>query len=280
MGKAMMRSIGCGLAILATVLVSDGFAEVLSIYEIQYTTDPGGDSPHAGSIVSCTGGIVTHVFFGRRPRIFIQDPQHATWGAIQVKDWTTGGLLAHAVQPGDWLTLDNVLVEEFKGTTFLQYDPRPDGLSPDASYTIESTGNVLPDPLVLTADAIGVPADHAASEPYEAMLLQVRDVTVTELGLGKAGDNYALADATGVCWASDYMNWDNYGDYHERIELGRRYQSITGLLEQYTSDPWDYYQLLTRGTDDIVIPEPLAVVFLAAGAWWLRPRRTRGAQRS
>ncbi len=145
-------------------------------------------------------------------------------------------------------------------------------MSPDATYTIESTGNALPDPIVATADVIPVPVNHASSEPYEAMLLQARDVTLTEMDLGKAADNYALTDATGTCWAADYMNWDNYDNYHELIQMGRHYESITGLLEQYTSDPWDYYQLLTRGTGDIIVPEPISVVLLGGVAVIVRKR--------
>ncbi len=110
MTRTVFTSLFCLLAVLAHP-GSEALGQDLSLYDIQYTTDPGGDSPQTGNIVSCQGGIVTHVFFGNRCRIFIQDPQYPQWGAIQVKDWTDGGLLAHAVQIGDWLSLDNTLVD-------------------------------------------------------------------------------------------------------------------------------------------------------------------------
>ena len=256
-------------AIMALLLVLSRPAniqgETLSIYEIQYTTAADGTSPQDGNIVDCLGGIVICKPPTGRPRLIIQDPDYPFgWGAIQVKDLYGIGVFAD-VNIGDWVSFTNVLVEESKGTTFLQYIAEN-----EAGFTILSRGNPLPRPLTVAVDEIAAPiegpdswlvANHDA-EKYEAMLIKVIDVNVEGLGYGKEYDNYVLqsnADPNSACWASDYMNDDIAGIYHPYVEIGRHFCGVTGILEQYTGEKdgidYDYYQLLTRSTADFVIDQ-------------------------
>jgi len=241
-------------------------AAALSIYEIQYTTDANGISPQHGNVVDCLGGIVIHKRGGGRPRLVLQDPNYTTgWGAIQVKAWSYGAFDDVAI--GDWVSLANVEVDDYKGTTFLQYR-NEDGLE----FTIVNSNNALPEPLVVTVDEIAAPvegpdtwlvADHNA-EKYESMLIKIINVNVKDIGYGKAYDNYILAsnvDPSLTCWASDYMNNDkNNGQiYHPYVEPGRNFCGVTGVLEQYTAEQegiyYDYYQLLTTSTEDFTIDQ-------------------------
>jgi hypothetical protein len=89
-------------------------------------------------------------------------------------------------------------------------------------------------------------------------------VSVADLGYGKAFDNYVLAsnaDPNLICWVSDYMNADKDKGliYHPYVEVGQYFYSVTGILEQYTGDSdgiyYDYYQLLTRNSDDFVLEQ-------------------------
>jgi hypothetical protein len=261
-GKMMIIRIGVIAAPLTSVLPTQ--AAELSIYDIQYTADPNGGSPQNGIIVDCKGGIVTHKSPSGRPRLIIQDPAYPDgWGAIQVKDLFATGVFDD-VNVGDWISLTNVLVEEYKGSTFLQYMDEN-----NAGFEILSSGNLLPKPLVVTADEIAAPiegldtwlvADHNA-EKYEAMLIKVVNVNVKDIGYGKAYDNYILAsnaDPNLTCWASDYMNAGKEKGliYHPYIEPGLKLCGVTGILEQYTGEQdginYDYYQLLTRSTEDFV----------------------------
>jgi hypothetical protein len=266
-------------------------AQPLSIYDIQYTTDADGVSPQDGNVVDCLGGVVTHTSFLTKPRLYLQDPNRLDgWGAIAVKDWT-GGSLVGSVSVGDWVSLTGVYIEEHRGNTFIQYGYESDNFD----FQIESTGNQVPDPLPVTpadfpAPVEGPPdfwlvADHAA-EPYEAMWLTVSDVTVTATGLGKGPDNYNLHSADGDCWATDYLNDDNFSTYHISVFHGQQFQSVTGILEQYTYDygtqGYDYYQLMTTSSDGLLVPEPMTLVLLQAGVallGWMRARR-RGGKRS
>ncbi|MFC1795234.1 hypothetical protein ACFL3Q_16815 [Planctomycetota bacterium] len=255
------------IIIIALVLVGSAQAAELSIYEIQYTTDANGTSPQHGNIVDCLGGIVTHKPPTGRPRLIIQDPNYPDgWGAIQVKDLFSTGVFTD-VNVGDWISLTNVEVEDNKGTTFLQYI-----VDNNAGFTIVSTNNPLPKPLVVTVDEIAAPiedldsrlvSDYSA-EKYEAMLIKVVNVNVMDTGYGKAYDNYILAgnaDPNLICWASDYMNAgkDKGLIYHPNIEPGRNFCGVTGVLEQYTGEQdgifYDYYQLLTTSTEDFTVEQ-------------------------
>ena len=237
---------------------------VYSIYEIQNTTDVQGRSPLEGQVVDCLGGIVTHKYGGFRPKLTIQDPNSPTgWGAIQVKDWLTGAPLFNKASVGDWVTLSNVFVEEFRGNTILQcfgdYQP---------TLTVVSTDNPIPEPLEVSPAEIASPVRDAYgdwyvqthdAERYEHMLVKVRNVVVTQLDLGKATDNYVLEDldaqSPSSCWATDYMNEDSQGNYHPHVQIGRQFCSVRGILEQYTNlrEGWDYYQLVTTATGDLSI---------------------------
>lgn len=244
--------------------------EDVTIPEIQYTESPDGASPYNGKIVDCAGGIVVAKQPGSRPRLFVQDPNvSGGWAAIQVKGWTSDAFMN--VNVGDWVRLQQVFIEEFRGTTLLQYwDQNPDGSGP--ILKVVSQGHSLPRPLVVDVNQIKAPeyrlqedawvvADHRA-ERFESMLLQVRDVAVLGQGTGKAQDNYGLGsfrepnDASALCWASDYLNPDRpKADlYLPAIQPGQRFRAVNGVLEQYTNlgDGFDYYQLLTLSADSLL----------------------------
>ncbi|MBL7133874.1 MAG: PEP-CTERM sorting domain-containing protein [Phycisphaerae bacterium] len=268
---------------VAALVPAGATSAALSIYAIQYTTDPDGHSGQVGNTVDCDGGIVTHKFRGTRPKLTLQDPNFPDgWGGIQVKDWTAGLTLFDHVSVGDWVSFTSVLVEEYRGNTLLKY-PSDTG----SGFAVESSGNPLPDPKVVSPADIAAPvegpvgewyvADHTA-ERYEAMRLTVEDVIVTDMKLGKANDNYVLQGAGGSCWAGDYMNVDVGVDYyHPYISTGAEFQSVSGILEQYTklTSWWDYYQLLTTETSDLVIPEPGAGAIFLMAAWAVLLRRRR-----
>ncbi len=256
----------CVCGVLADIVKG----EDVTIPVIQYTESPDGASPYNGMIVDGAGGVVVARQPGSRPRLFVQDPNAAAgWAAIQVKGWSSDAFAT--VNVGDWVRFQQIFVEEFRGTTLLQYwDQNPDGTRP--VLQIVSHGHSLPRPLVVDANQIKAPdyrlsddawvvADHRG-ERFESMLLQVRDIAVRGQGLGKAQDNYELQsfrepnDAGPLCWASDYLNPDRpKADlYLPAVQPGQRFRAVTGVLEQYTNlgDGFDYYQLLTLNADSLI----------------------------
>jgi len=267
-----MTRYGFGLLLIGwfCVMPLRAHAAELSVYEVQYTTDPAGASPYNGQIHNVTGGIVTHVWQGFNDRVYLYDPAHPTWGSIVVKDGE-GGELSNNVSVGDWVSFDNIYIDEFYSTTFLQYRRTQ---APDVSFTIESSGNPLPSPVALTVADVAVPPDHPTTEPYESMLVMLENVIVGQMDLGKAGDNYELLQNNDIAWAADYMNIDAGGPYHPSIHTGAALASITGIVEQYTNldTGWDYYQVLTRSSADIVVPEPAGLLLALAGFVAVRRR--------
>lgn len=242
-------------------------AQPRTIYELQYTTAADGGSPWAGQVVDCSGGVVTQKFPGYRPKFTIQDPNNPdAWGAIQVKDWMYPFDMYNAVAVGDWVTVQNVLVEEFVGNTTLQYQT-----AYNPSYTIVSHNNPLPESLYIDPNDIASPVegpvgewyvtDHSA-ERYEHMKLIIDRVMVAEMDLGKARDNYVLQatdDPNIGCWAADYLNIDipPTSDYHDYVTMGQAFCRVEGILEQYTrpDNGWDYYQLLSISTESFTIEQ-------------------------
>ncbi len=252
-------------AILGLVGPVQGSA--LSIYEIQYTTDVNGTSPQNGNVVDCLGGIVIHKSAPPlRPKLTLYDPNYPEgWGGIMAKDLYSTGVFDD-VNVGDWVSFTNVEVEDFKGTTFLQYKSEN-----DPNFTIVSSNNLLPKALAVKVNEIAAPiegvdawvvANHNA-EKYEGMLIKVIDVNVKDTGYGKAFDNYILEsnlEPNHSCWASDYTNDDRVGIYHPYVEIGQNFCGVAGVLEQYTAEKegiyYDYYQLLTTSTEDFTIEQP------------------------
>ena len=236
---------------------------IVTIYELQYTTDPNGVGPYEDNEVDCYGGIVVHKYPGWNMKITLYDPNHPDgWGGIAVKDFDNGNLFDN-VNVGDRISLTNTMVEEFRGNTQLRFESQ-------SAFTIESSGNALPEPIPISPNDIASPvyqaepegwfvADHTA-EKYEGMWVRVENVKVIERDLGKAYDNYVLQDYDNddpnqSCWSSDYMNESKIDDYHPFVELGRRFCSVSGIVEQYVGYKneydWDYYQLLTTRTGDL-----------------------------
>jgi hypothetical protein len=249
-----MRPTAVIVGVSALMGTGDLRAQPLTIYQIQSETVDGDATSHAGTVVDCAGGVVVGKFRGYRPRIIIQDPAYPhEWGGIQVKDWiyesgTGEWALFDNVEIGDWVSLTNVLVEEFVGNTMLQYQ-----VYYDPGFVIESQGNPLPDPVLVNVADVLHPLDHDATERYEGMVVTLHDVHVGQMDLGKADDNYELVQGGHVAWGTDYMNVDAGAPYDPRIETGVNLSRITGVLEQYTSGQWDYYQLCTRSAADVVV---------------------------
>jgi hypothetical protein len=228
---------------LALALLFVGSASALTIYDVQFSTGPDYDSPYVGQTVTVTGGIITKVFVGGRTKLTIQDPTLGdAWAGVQVI--FDDSAMAAGLVRGDQIDLVDVVVDEYRGNTQIWVEVT-------STVVLNSSGHTV-DPLVVTPADIGYPPDHAVTEPYEFMLLELEGVTVGTMGLGSHADNYELFDGAGTCWASDYANYDlpPGSDYY--VTPGAYYDGIVGYLEQYTKleDGWDCYQLLPRDAGD------------------------------
>lgn len=143
----------------------------VSIYDIQYTTDPSGDSPMNGQTV-LTGGIVSAVLPAANDGYFIQSGI-GPWTGIYVYDTDNSPAI------GDSITLMASVVEYFGGTQ----------LSSISAYTVVSSGNALVSFDVATGDV--------SLEPLESVLIRVVNATCTEEPGGANFGKYKVNDGTG-----------------------------------------------------------------------------------
>ncbi len=147
-----------------------------TIYEIQYTTDPSGDSPYLGQLVR-TDGIVTAFFYAGGDRLtFIQDGT-GPWNGLALYD--PNGF----VNVGDDLEVIGVVSEDF-GLTVIE----------NAEIALLSEDNPLPAPEVLDSGAV-------SQEQWESVLVRVESATVTDddLGFGE----WAVDDGSGDARVDD-----------------------------------------------------------------------------
>jgi hypothetical protein len=232
-------------ALVLTMLVAGGVAgaraqaPAYNIYQLQHSgPEWNWQSPLQGEIVKCTGGIVTHKF---RQRIVIQDPSLGSeWAAIEVRGYP---VYPTGISIGDQVDFDNVYVDEYRGVTTLQYYSA-------SSHVVNSGGHPLPAPVPVSARTLRYPAHPEDTEKYASMLVSFGGpVSVGDLNQGAHQDNYTLLGQSGdIVWGSDYANTDIDSTYY--VSSGDCYVRLVGLVQRYTYDGWDYYQLLPRGIGD------------------------------
>ncbi len=128
--------------------------DVVSIYDIQYTTDPSGDSPYADQTVM-TEGVVVAVEPGNS-YVWIQDGQ-GPWSGLLVFDPPA------ELTVGDLVRVSGNLKEYFGMTE----------ISPTDTCVILANGQPVPSPEVLPTGDVG-------QEQWESVFVRVENVTVTE----------------------------------------------------------------------------------------------------
>lgn len=130
--------------------------DLTPIYDIQYTTDPSGDSPLVGDTVT-TQGIVTAFFYaGGNKYTFIQDGTGPWSGLILYRPDAY-------INVGDLLEVTGT-VSEYYGLTQIAY----------GDATVISSSNPLPSPEILATVDV-------SQEGWESVLVRVENVTVTDL---------------------------------------------------------------------------------------------------
>jgi hypothetical protein len=154
----------------ADVQLVGGGAPTIPIYDIQFTTDPGGASPLVGQSVN-TGGIVTGTY---TDGYFIQNNSGA-WQGIHV--FQSG----HSVTRGDSITLTANVVEHFNMTQ----------LSGVTNLIVVSQGNTLPAPTIISTAAVN-------TEPYEGVLVRVNNATCTQPNPAADFGMWSVNDGSGV----------------------------------------------------------------------------------
>jgi hypothetical protein len=140
-----------------------------SIYDIQYTTDPSGDSPYNLQSV-LTGGVVSAVMTG--DGYFVQSGS-GPWSGIYVYDQDNTPSI------GDSITFTANVSEYYDLTE----------LSGVSGYTVVSSGN--------TVSAFDVATGDVSLEPMESVLVRVSNATCTVAPSGATFGKYNVDDGSG-----------------------------------------------------------------------------------
>jgi len=201
-----------------TITISEENIPFMSIYDIQYTTETSGDSPHIDEKVR-VGGIVTAIdslldFNG----YFLQDST-STWNGIYVYDPNRD-----STEPGDSLTIVATVAEYYNVTQ----------VSGIVEYIENSTGNTLPYPLVITTGVTN-------PEQYEGVLVTIENAECTNNNPGN--DEVEMNDGSGAIIVDDYIY-----DYTDTVAFTKsNIYRITGVMYYSSGD----YKIIPRNVNDI-----------------------------
>ncbi|PID28433.1 MAG: hypothetical protein CSB55_04555, partial [Candidatus Cloacimonadota bacterium] len=200
---------------------------VISIHEIQYTDQASGDSPYLGQTVTTTGLVVATGFSNGADNFYLAMPEGGPWSGIYVYQSGNSDL-----QTGDEINI-TAKVDEYYGFTELK---NPE----NASIEIEvlSSGNELPEPIILNTN-------EANNEEYEACLVKVENVTVTE-----TQNNYGewkVNDGSGDVQIDDGFFYLDSVDPVIEPAVGMTFSFISGLVDF----SFDSYGIHPRSIDDL-----------------------------
>ncbi len=207
---------------------------VATIYEVNYTTDPGLDStypsPMIGTLVTVTG-VVTANHSVSSTHFYLQDdtdPQSTggAWNGVYVYD---AGDYSPAI--GDKIQLTAEVGEYYGKTELLNI----------AAYTLISSGNALPPPAVIQTGDIQY--DAKIGEPYEGVFIRLNNVTVTNPD-ADSYHNWHISDGSGTAQMDAPATAVQY-TYEPK--LNDHIEFILGCVE-YT---YDQFEIEVRSDDDI-----------------------------
>lgn len=209
------------LIIILLLVTSNMFG--LTIYDLQYTNNPGSDgtypSPYEGQTVSVTG-IVTADNYSNN-RFFLSMPEGGAWKGIYIYH-------SYSLNVGDEVSLTGE-VTEYWGLT---------ELTDISNLNILSSGNIV-QPTIITTGQLN------SNEAYEGVLVKIQQAQIVE-SYDQYG-NLKINDGTGTARiGTGAISLMNTG--FDAI-VGSVIASLTGVVSYSYGD----YYLNPRSNDDLVM---------------------------
>ena len=202
----------------------------LTIRDIQYTTDPSGNSPYAGQNVTITGVVTGIVRAGNtRGMYFLQDGT-GPWNGIYCYDRDRFPSL------GDSVTVSGTVIE-YSGLT---------EISPVNSFNLLKKGAKLPDPVILPTCSLSTANPNV--EAYEGVLIGTNKVVVTSLP--NSYFEWQVNDGSGPCVIDDFI--DSLSHMQYTPALNDTLVGIRGIF--HSSFGW---KILPRFPKDIIQYKPI-----------------------
>ena len=212
------------VVLLCVLLVSSVAFGVINtpIYDIQYTTDPSGDSPLVGQTVTIEGVVTAANYNG----FWVTDAA-GPWNSVFVYTDAAGC----AVEAGDSVTVVGLVAEYYGMTEITEVSA-----AVPVSCSITTSGNAY--------DVLSLATVDVALEQYESLLVEVADVDVVSLG---DYGMWTVNDGSGVVPIDDDM------DYLYAPAVADVLSSITGVVVFSFSE----FKINPRFSSDIVAVDPL-----------------------
>jgi Secretion system C-terminal sorting domain len=202
---------------LGLILIGSA-ANSQTIFAIQNTTIPNGDSPLMGNVVTTSGVVTAVVLNGSAAGTFFIQDGAGPWNGIYIFESGT------PVSIGDNVSVTGTVLE-FNNTT---------ELGSVSNITINSTGNTLPAASVISTL-------NANTEDYEGVLVQVQNAAATSVGTTLGFGLWEVNDGSGGIQVDD-----DIFPYALSAVLSNIY-SVTGPV-QYS---FGTFKILPRTLSDI-----------------------------
>jgi len=213
-----MNGMKLTMTLCLVMLLVTGAVNATTIYDIQYSTIPGGASPMAGQTVIISGVVTAEGYAFGGEYYFVQD-DNPPWSGIRVND------PGRAVAQGDEVTVTGV-VAEVSNMTVIQNV---------SNFQIYTSGNPLYEALTLATGSL-------AAEANEGCFAKVTNLTVTNPGAGNA--DFQVTDGSGACWIGAGAEWYFWPTMSQPLA------SITGVVNYIGGQ----FKLEPRLTRDILQP--------------------------
>ncbi len=204
-------------------------ADVLTCYDVQYTTQANGDSPYKGSVVTVEGIVVAEIFYTgtstSNKGFVISDSDGGPWSGLLI--FTN----QYAPQRGDKVQVTGTIAEYYNFTE----------MSPTTGFQVISQGNPLPPVTLITTGSL----TGANAEQWESVFVKVENVNVTS-----TPNNYGefnVNDGSGACQIDDQC-FPRSGFSWPQMNVGQNWARIQGVVDF----SFDYYGINPREMTDLV----------------------------
>ena len=211
--------------LLVAVFAVSLSAQVTPIKDVQFTDDPGGDSPLKDQAVTISGIITAETYAFGGSKYYVQDANEP-WSGIMVYDD------GYKAAEGDSVTLTGTVIEYHNLTEITDV----------TEFTVEKEAVFGIEPMVVTTGTLNTDAGNA--EQYEGCLVTINGADIVEEA-NKYGE-WKIDDGSGVCVVDDAAPY--FFDPSDYSSV----QSITGVLDF----SFGAYKLQPRLAMDVVEEGP------------------------
>ncbi len=216
---------------VAVFLFSMISAQVVTCYDIQYTTAASGDSPYINQAVTVQGIVTAPKFYTGTSTsnygFMICDPEGGPWSGLLV--FTN----RYFPELGDLVQVTGTVSEYYNFTE----------LTALSAYSVLSQGNVVPAaPLV----SCGTLANPATAEQWESCFVKVENVSITSLPANF--QEFFVTDGTGTAQIDDQC-FERTGFSWPAFAIGNTWARIQGVVDF----SFNYYGINPRSMSDIVM---------------------------